>query len=196
MIFFSCKVTKTIEYLEEKHPFLTDGDVFLLYRLWDSCWRPKENRFELHEGYPVLMSPASSDHVANVAVLIGELTSALLIKPGGSSSQSAQGRVALLGDAAHPMLPNLGQGGAQSMEDALVLSRCLDDETAAIEQALKLYEQKRVSRTSQVVRRSRVMGRLVQLENPLAIRFRNTLLRTMPARAQIKRLEWLVGCEV
>jgi len=35
----------------------------------------------------------------------------------------SQGRVTLLGDAAHPMLPNLGQGGAQAMEDAIVLSR-------------------------------------------------------------------------
>src|ERR671911_355597 len=63
------------------------------------------------------------------------------------------GRVTLLGDAAHPMTPNLGQGACQAIEDALVLARCFDggDDVPA---SLRLYEGRRVRRTAGIVRRS------------------------------------------
>lgn len=110
------------------------------------------------------------------------------------------GRVTLLGDAAHPMLPNLGQGGAQAMEDALALARCLRQAygtpgTPGVAAALRQYEQERFGRTALVVRRSRAMGRMVQLAHPAAIAVRNRLLRLLPARMQIRRLDWLVGYE-
>jgi 2-polyprenyl-6-methoxyphenol hydroxylase-like FAD-dependent oxidoreductase len=108
----------------------------------------------------------------------------------------SKGRATLLGDAAHPMLPNLGQGGAQALEDALVLSRCLEKYPDNIQQACMTYEKIRVPRTTQVVRGSRAMGRLMQLENPLAVEIRNFLLRKMPDSIQIKRLEWLIGYNV
>ncbi|MDM5315144.1 FAD-dependent monooxygenase [Fictibacillus sp. b24] len=108
----------------------------------------------------------------------------------------SQGRATLLGDAAHPMLPNLGQGGAQAVEDALVLSRCLVNHPEDIQQALRMYEKIRIPRTTQVVRGSRAMGRFMQLENPVSIKLRNLLLRTMPSSLQMKRLEWLIGYEV
>ncbi|WP_207634154.1 FAD-dependent monooxygenase [Halalkalibacter urbisdiaboli] len=108
----------------------------------------------------------------------------------------SQGRATLLGDAAHPMLPNLGQGGAQAMEDALVLARCLKAQPDHVQQACRKYEQVRVPRTTKVVRKSRMMGRLMQLQNPFAIECRNLLLRTMPDSFQIKRLEWLFNYEV
>jgi 2-polyprenyl-6-methoxyphenol hydroxylase-like FAD-dependent oxidoreductase len=108
----------------------------------------------------------------------------------------SQGRAIILGDAAHPMLPNLGQGGAQAIEDAIVLSRCIEKYPENIQQAFKDYEKLRIPRTTQIVRGSRVMGRFMQLENPAAIQFRNLLLSTMPGSIQIKRLEWLIGYEV
>jgi salicylate hydroxylase len=52
------------------------------------------------------------------------------------------GRVVLLGDAAHPMLPFLGQGGANAIEDAMILARCLTSE-AAPERAFALYQRTR-----------------------------------------------------
>lgn len=54
----------------------------------------------------------------------------------------SRGRVVLLGDAAHPMLPFLGQGGANAIEDAMILARCLKSE-AAPEQAFTLYQRTR-----------------------------------------------------
>ncbi len=112
----------------------------------------------------------------------------------------SRGRVTLLGDAAHPMLPNLGQGGAQAMEDALALARCLRQArgtpgTPGAAAALRQYEQERFGRTALVVRRSRAMGRMVQLAHPAAMAVRNRLLRLLPARMQISRLDWLVGYE-
>ncbi|MDB5053445.1 MAG: 2-polyprenyl-6-methoxyphenol hydroxylase [Bacilli bacterium] len=94
------------------------------------------------------------------------------------------------------MQPNLGQGGAQAIEDALVLSRCLQGNQMNISNALQVYEQSRIKRTSLIVRRSRMMGKLMQLENLVAIELRNTLLRTIPVRMQLKRLEWLIGYEI
>jgi 2-polyprenyl-6-methoxyphenol hydroxylase-like FAD-dependent oxidoreductase len=108
----------------------------------------------------------------------------------------SKGRAVLLGDAAHPMLPNMGQGGAQAIEDAIVLARCLKDYHNDIQHACQHYQQVRIPRTSKIVRASRMMGMMMQLENPLAIRSRNTLLRIMPNDVQMKRLEWIVGHEI
>ncbi|MGE0564425.1 MAG: FAD-dependent monooxygenase [Pseudolabrys sp.] len=61
------------------------------------------------------------------------------------------GRVALLGDSAHPMTPYMAQGAATSIEDAAVLARCLDDvDGDDIEGAFKRYEAHRKPRTSLV----------------------------------------------
>lgn len=103
----------------------------------------------------------------------------------------SDGRVVLLGDAAHPMLPNLGQGGAQAMEDAVILADCLQD--SSVDTAIHSYEQLRIPRTSRVVRQSRRMGRIVQMENPAAILARNLLLRFMPGSLQVAQLDWLNG---
>src|SRR5215218_9119416 len=63
------------------------------------------------------------------------------------------GRMTLLGDAIHPTTPNLGQGGCQSMEDALVLARCFE-KYGASEDALRNYERRRRARTATLTRTS------------------------------------------
>jgi 2-polyprenyl-6-methoxyphenol hydroxylase-like FAD-dependent oxidoreductase len=108
----------------------------------------------------------------------------------------SQGRVTLLGDAAHPMQPNLGQGGAQAIEDALVLSRSLHSHPDHVQHACKIYEELRLPRTTRIVKGSRMMARFMQLENPLAIEGRNLLLRAIPGSFQTKRLEWIIGHEL
>jgi 2-polyprenyl-6-methoxyphenol hydroxylase-like FAD-dependent oxidoreductase len=96
------------------------------------------------------------------------------------------GRVTLLGDAAHPMTPNLGQGACQAIEDAVVLARCLG---GGISPSLRRYEERRISRTTSVVRRSRLMGRVTQLENPLLCRLRDAVAKRTSARAQLRQYE-------
>jgi FAD-dependent urate hydroxylase len=64
-------------------------------------------------------------------------------------------RIALLGDAAHSMTPDLGQGGCQAMEDAYVLASCLLSTNLSIEDALQRYNAARCDRTGQIVLRAR-----------------------------------------
>jgi 2-polyprenyl-6-methoxyphenol hydroxylase-like FAD-dependent oxidoreductase len=105
-----------------------------------------------------------------------------------------EGRVTLLGDAAHPMTPNLGQGACQAIEDVVVLTRCLDegDDTA---EALRRYERLRSARVAMVVRRSRRVGIVGQLENSLLCRLRDRALAMIPPKAQLRQLEEVVGFE-
>jgi 2-polyprenyl-6-methoxyphenol hydroxylase-like FAD-dependent oxidoreductase len=73
-----------------------------------------------------------------------------------------EGSVTLLGDAAHPMTPNLGQGACQAIEGAVVLARCLGKpgEAGDVAGALRRYEALRAGRTAAIVRRSRRIGKV------------------------------------
>ena len=63
----------------------------------------------------------------------------------------SDGRVALLGDACHPMTPYMAQGAATAIEDAAILARCLEDvEGDDIEGAFRRYEATRKARTSRI----------------------------------------------
>lgn len=78
-----------------------------------------------------------------------------------------QGRVALLGDSAHAMAPDLGQGGCQAMEDAWVLARCLDTEQDPLA-ALQAYEAARLERVAGIVERARKRCEITHGHEPLA----------------------------
>jgi 2-polyprenyl-6-methoxyphenol hydroxylase-like FAD-dependent oxidoreductase len=92
------------------------------------------------------------------------------------------GRMTLLGDAIHPTTPNLGQGGCQSMEDAIVLARCFE-KYGASEDALRHYERLRYHRTATLTKISRYYGTVGQWENPLARVLRRTALSLSPEAA-------------
>ncbi|MEY2656572.1 MAG: hypothetical protein RLZZ395_314 [Pseudomonadota bacterium] len=70
--------------------------------------------------------------------------------------------VTLLGDAVHPTLPYMAQGAAMAIEDAAILSRCLQLELPLAER-LKIYEQHRAPRTARVVNESTEMGQLYHI---------------------------------
>jgi 2-polyprenyl-6-methoxyphenol hydroxylase-like FAD-dependent oxidoreductase len=74
----------------------------------------------------------------------------------------SDGRAALLGDAAHPMTPNVGMGGGQAIEDAVVLAEAIAGE-ATIEAALARYEAKRMARANGFVSRSYRVGQVAHL---------------------------------
>lgn len=105
------------------------------------------------------------------------------------------GTITLLGDAAHPMTPNLGQGACQALEDAVVLGRCLRRERT-IEAALRRYERARRPRTRAVTRQSRLIGKVAQWENPTACRLRDVALRLTPSAVQQRGLGRVIGYEV
>jgi 2-polyprenyl-6-methoxyphenol hydroxylase-like FAD-dependent oxidoreductase len=95
------------------------------------------------------------------------------------------GRMTLLGDAIHPTTPNLGQGGCQAMEDALILARCFE-KYGPTEAALRNYEQLRHLRTAILTRISRYYGRAGKLENVLGRALRRTAL-ALPPETMLRR---------
>ncbi|MFE1441919.1 FAD-dependent monooxygenase [Streptomyces sp. NPDC058739] len=102
------------------------------------------------------------------------------------------GRIALLGDAAHAMTPNLGQGACQALEDAVTLAHCLDthqDTTAA----LRAYDLVRRPRAQSVARRSARLGTVGQLAWPPAALLRDTAARLTPVRATLRSMTPVLG---
>ncbi len=89
-------------------------------------------------------------------------------------AQWGEGRVTLLGDAAHPMTTNLSQGANQTLEDAAVLTRCLGEATDS-ESALRAYEEARIKRTTAVVKQSALLARTGALKRPLAVAARERM---------------------
>lgn len=87
------------------------------------------------------------------------------------------GRVALLGDAAHPMVPALGQGANMALEDALVLAEALAS-AAEVPDALADYARERAPRTGAVVLASRRQGSLDQGADRAAEERRNAHVRS------------------
>ncbi|MCO8274941.1 FAD-dependent oxidoreductase [Actinoplanes sp. TRM 88003] len=85
-----------------------------------------------------------------------------------------RGTTVLLGDAAHAMTPDLGQGANMALEDAATLTRLLS--TLPRSEALITYDRKRRPRTQATARKARTMGRLLQSRSPL----RDVLLRLTP----------------
>ncbi len=90
-----------------------------------------------------------------------------------------EGAVTLLGDAAHAMTPNLGQGACQALEDAYVLGRELS-RASSLEAGLRAYEAARMARANAVVVAARRLGAVAQWQHPVACAARDALFRVMP----------------
>lgn len=103
-------------------------------------------------------------------------------------SSWSKGRVTLLGDAAHAMTPNMGQGACQALEDAWVLADTLR-RTQPDAQALLTYQRKRLAHANMVATRSQQIGNVAQWEHPLACWFRDHLLMLTPPRLLIEQMK-------
>lgn len=104
----------------------------------------------------------------------------------------SQGRVTLLGDAAHPMTPNLGQGACQAIEDAVVLAECLA-ETRDPAAAFARYEARRQARARWFVERSWAIGAVGQWEHGGLRALRDAGMRLTPPGAIVGQLRTMVA---
>ncbi len=98
-----------------------------------------------------------------------------------------EGRVRLLGDAAHPAVPTLGQGACQAIEDAVVLAACLR-QSPQVNRALADYEARRKQRTKVITLQSRRLGRMGYWKNPLACWIRNQVMKRIPPSIRLWQL--------
>jgi 2-polyprenyl-6-methoxyphenol hydroxylase-like FAD-dependent oxidoreductase len=92
-----------------------------------------------------------------------------------------RGRLTLLGDAAHPLLPHTAQGAALALEDAVALGLALRG--TDVERGLRLYEQVRAPRTRKVVRTGPRIAAMTTTRSRVRIALRDVLTRITPARA-------------
>ncbi|HEX3174644.1 MAG TPA: FAD-dependent monooxygenase [Solirubrobacterales bacterium] len=101
-------------------------------------------------------------------------------------------RTALLGDAAHPMLPFLGQGACQALEDAQALGQSLRG-AADVAAALRDYEARRRRRVARIVVGSRLMGQLAHLRAAPLRALRDRGLALTPEAVRMRQLDSIVG---
>lgn len=96
------------------------------------------------------------------------------------SPPASRGKAVVVGDAWHPMTPNLGQGACCALEDAVVLSRklaeALKSETISVEDAFRSYEKERWGRVFPLTIRANLVGTLLQWDDPLVCTVRNSIV--------------------
>jgi 2-polyprenyl-6-methoxyphenol hydroxylase-like FAD-dependent oxidoreductase len=110
------------------------------------------------------------------------------------------GRVTLMGDAAHPTTPTLGQGAGMAIEDAVVLAKELAlasdlGDYLCVENALRAYERERIPRTADIVNESWEIGRRILWTNPLQCYIRDIFLRLTPNKVWRKSAAAAVAYE-
>lgn len=97
----------------------------------------------------------------------------------------SKGQATLLGDAAHPTTPNLGQGGCMAMEGAYTLAKAIERYGLG-PQAFQRYEDLHFPRAKRIVLESRRLGVIGQLSQPLLIALRNLAFRCTPSSLAMK----------
>ena len=102
------------------------------------------------------------------------------------------GAMALVGDAAHPMLPFAAQGAAMAIEDAWVLAEAAGSRPTDLSAAFRAYERTRAGRVGRVGAMARRNGRAFHLGWPLAL-IRNRALAARSGAGLLARLDWLYG---
>ncbi|CAN5327126.1 FAD-dependent monooxygenase [soil metagenome] len=100
----------------------------------------------------------------------------------------AFGNLVLIGDAAHATTPNMGQGACQAIEDAVILANCLK-KNSIVKEAFSDFQKRRLKRTHEIVNQSWRLGKIAQLENPLASSLRNLVFRSIPQGIYRKQVE-------
>lgn len=133
--------------------------------------RKKELLRMYQDWFPVISELIAATDEANI------LTTDLYDRP--PKRPWTQQNITLLGDAAHPMLPTMGQGACTALEDAYVVAKCLKEQHCDPIAAFERYESLRFSRTKAIVEQSLKSAKMGQLKNPLAVGVRNTFMKVM-----------------
>jgi len=103
------------------------------------------------------------------------------------------GRVTLLGDAAHPMMQYYAQGACMAMEDGVCLAHMMEAKDGDIDAAFAAYNAQRVVRTARVQLGSRAIGDHIYHPSGAHALVRNAVMKSMSAEDWYDRLEWLYG---
>jgi salicylate hydroxylase len=104
-----------------------------------------------------------------------------------------EGRVALLGDAAHPTLQYLAQGACMAMEDAVCLAQSIEAHQGEVEPALEAYRAQRVLRTARVQLQSRAVGDHIYHPAGAHAALRNAVMAAKSQDQWYETLAWLYG---
>lgn len=108
-------------------------------------------------------------------------------------TQWRDGRVVLLGDAAHPMRQYLAQGACMALEDAVCLARSVIDCPDDVERAFEAYRVRRIERTAQVQLNSRRIGDVVFHASGADAERRNRVMRGLSEADYYELMDWLYG---
>jgi salicylate hydroxylase len=103
-----------------------------------------------------------------------------------------KGNICLLGDAAHPMLQYLAQGGGQALEDASYLADMLNIHGENYEDAFKAFQEERIPRTARVQKSARTWGEIIHAVDPISILLRDTILKQRDAK-DYSYTDWIYG---
>ena len=106
-----------------------------------------------------------------------------------------KGRICLLGDAAHPTTPNLGQGAGMGIESAEVLADCIDKHES-IEVVFQAYYDLRKKRTTSITNQSWKIGKMTGIKNKLAIGLRNFVMARTPEFVNKKQMTEMYNFDI
>jgi salicylate hydroxylase len=173
---------------------LRHGDYVNLVAVIEAGWRgaPPDHPWNGEADRPALMRAfAGWSKAARALVATPRNWRAwpLYVRP--SLPNYATGRVALAGDAAHPMVPFLAQGAAQAIEDAGALARSLATHEDTV-QALAAYSAERAPRAGRVQREALAQTRVYHMSGPMAFA-RDLAMRGLGSDRLLKRYDWLYG---
>lgn len=177
---------------------LADGYLYVVAEAAVDAPLPKrsgdEEKAELMRRFGDLPAP-SPDVIARIdpaAIIRADIYSMRMPLPAFH-----RGLVAILGDAAHAMAPNLGQGACQAIEDAVTLAYCVAA-ADTVADGLADYTAARLPRTSLIVRRSEQIARLATARNPVVRSLRNGMLRAMAllgSSAALRQADFVMSWE-
>ncbi|CAN5426080.1 FAD-dependent monooxygenase [soil metagenome] len=164
--------------------------VAILPGSFDSAsWRDSGDATELRTHFATMRWPDSARAMLD-AVEDWRRWPLFTLRDGGAWSE---GPVALLGDAAHAMLPFAAQGAGMAIEDAAVLAKCLGEtlsQSVDVTAALQHYAAMRRPRVGRVQRTARQSGRIYHLHGPMALA-RDLTMQALGAQRLQTRQDWI-----